>query len=205
MNMSPDHVESYFSKYGRTFQEKIFQAMLTDSTWSAQMIEVMTPEYFELKYLTYLCNRHFGFYHKYKNFPTLQLLVSIIRDELSSGDDVILREQVIEFLSRVKSQGNEGDLEYVKEKTLDFCKKQVLKQALEDCVKAITAENYDSVLSIMKDAVSKGTPATIGHDFFEDYEARFTRLLRVCCPTGIDQLDKKEVFKSLSFVTLSFT
>ena len=126
MNMSPDHVESYFSKYGRPFQEKIFQAMLSDHTWAAQMIEVMTPEYFELKYLSYLCNRHFGFYHKYKNFPTLQLLVSIIRDELSAGDDVILREQVIEFLSRVKNQGNEGDLEYVKEKTLDFCKKQVL-------------------------------------------------------------------------------
>ena len=193
MNMSPDHVESYFSKYGRPFQEKIFQAMLSDHTWAAQMIEVMTPEYFELKYLTYLCDRHFGFYHKYKNFPTLQLLVSIIRDELSAGDDVILREQVIEFLSRVKNQGNEGDLEYVKEKTLDFCKKQVLKQALEDCVQAITAENYESVLSIMKDAVSKGTPSTIGHDFFEDYEARFTRLTRVCCPTGLDPLDKKEV------------
>ena len=118
--MSPDHVESYFSKYGRSFQEKIFQAMLSDHTWAAQMIEVMTPEYFELKYLNYLCDRHFGFYHKYKNFPTLQLLVSIIRDELSAGDDVILREQVIEFLSRVKNQGNEGDLEYVKEKTLDF-------------------------------------------------------------------------------------
>ena len=52
MNMSPDHVESYFSKYGRPFQEKIFQAMLSDHTWAAQMIEVMTPEYFELKYLT---------------------------------------------------------------------------------------------------------------------------------------------------------
>lgn len=193
MTMTPNHVESYFSKYGRTFQEKIFQAMLADSTWAAQMIEVMTPEYFELKYLSYLCDRHFSFYHKYKNFPTLQLLVSIIRDELSIGDDVVLREQVIEFLSRTKGSPNQGDLEFVKEKTLDFCKKQVLKQALEDCVQAITAENYDSVLSIMKDAVSKGSPSTIGHDFFEDYEARFTRLLRVCAPTGLDQLDKKEV------------
>ena len=59
MSMTPDHVESYFSKYGRPFQEKIFQAMLSDHSWSAQMIEVMTPEYFELKYLTYLflCHR----------------------------------------------------------------------------------------------------------------------------------------------------
>lgn len=86
------------------------------------MVEVMTHEYFELKYLQYLCDRFFGFYVKYKNFPTLNLLVSIIRDELTEGNDVILREQVVEFLSRVKSSPNLGDLNFVKEKTLDFCK-----------------------------------------------------------------------------------
>ena len=184
---------NHFSKYGRAFQEKIFQALLLDSQWASQMAEVMTHEYFELKYLQYLCDRFFGFYVKYKNFPTLNLLVSIIRDELTEGNDTILREQVVEFLSRVKSSPNLGDLNYVKEKTLDFCKKQVLQQALEDSVKAISSENYESVLSIMKDAVFKGSPSTIGHDFFNDHEARFTKISRITCPTGITQLDKKDV------------
>ena len=183
----------HFSKYGRTFQEKIFQSLLADHQWAAQMVEVMTHEYFELKYLQYLCDRYLGFYFKYKNFPTLNLLVSIIRDELSGGNDVILREQVIEFLSRVKSSPNAGDLEYVKEKTLDFCKKQVLQQALEESVKAIKSENYESVLNIMKEAVSKGIQSTVGHDFFNDHEARFAKISRITCPTGIEHLDKKEV------------
>ena len=91
--------ENYFSKYGKDFQEKIFHSLLTDHAWSAQMVEIMTHEYFELKYLQYLCDRFFGFYLKYKNFPTLNLLVSIIKDELTEGDDIILRNQVIEFLS----------------------------------------------------------------------------------------------------------
>ena len=124
-----DNNMNYFSKYGRSFQEKIFQALLTDHQWASQMVEVMTHEYFELKYLQYLCDRFFAFYMKYKNFPTLNLLVSIIRDELTEGNDVILREQVVEFLTRVKSSPNMGDISYVKEKTLDFCKKQVLNQA----------------------------------------------------------------------------
>ena len=171
-----DNVDNYFSKYGRQFQEKIFQSLLVDHTWASQMYEVMTFEYFEPKYLQYLCSRFFSFYDKYRNFPTLQLLVSIIRDELTEGNDVILREQVVEFLARVKSSPNLGDLPYVKDKTLDFCKKQVLHQALEESVKAISAENYESVLNIMKDAVSKGSQSTTGHDFFEDYEARFTKL-----------------------------
>jgi len=190
--MSDSNV-NHFSKYGRGFQEKIFQGLLIDHNWAAQMVELMTHEYFELKYLQYLCDRFFGFYLKYKNFPTLNLLVSIIRDELTEGNDAILREQVVEFLSRVKSSPNIGDINYVKDKTLDFCKKQSLQQALEDSVKAITSENYEAVLSIMKDAVFKGSPSTTGHDFFNDYEARFAKISRVTCPTGIPQLDKRDV------------
>ena len=78
---------NYFSKYGKDFQEKIFQALLNDHTWSSQMMEVMQYDYFELKYLQFLCDRFFSFYTKYRNFPTMQLLVSIIRDELTAGDD----------------------------------------------------------------------------------------------------------------------
>ena len=186
--------ENHFSKYGKDFQEKIFQSLLRDHQWATQMVEVMTHEYFELKYLQYLCDRFFGFYLKYKSFPTLSMLVSIIKDELTEGDDIILKGQVIEYLSRVKSSPDLGDLEYVKEKSLDFCKKQVLQQALEDSVKAIQGENYEAVLNIMKDAVSKGSGSSVGHDFFKDHEARFAKINRVCCPTGMHHLDAKDVF-----------
>ena len=54
---------SYFSKYGKDFQEKIFQCLLNDHRWAAQMQEVMTSDYFELKYLQYLCDRFFNFYN----------------------------------------------------------------------------------------------------------------------------------------------
>jgi len=186
--------ENHFSKYGKDFQEKIFQSLMTDPQWATQMIEVMTHEYFELKYLQYLCDRFFGFYLKYKNFPSMNLLVSIIKDELTEGDDLILKGQVIDFLSRIKSSPNLSDLEYVKEKTLDFCKKQVLQQALEESVKAIQAENYEGVLNIMKDAVSKGSGSSVGHEFFKDHDARFAKINRICCPTGLIQLDTKDVF-----------
>jgi len=184
---------NYFSKYGKDFQEKIFQALLKDHSWSAQMIEIMQYDYFELKYLQFLCDRFFSFYTEYRNFPTLQLLVSMIKDELTAGDDIILREQVIEYLTRMKSSPNLGDLKFVKAKTLDFCKKQALQQALEESVKAIKQENYESVLSIMKEAVSKGSSSTIGHNFFEDHEARFQLVDRATCATGIKHLDQKDV------------
>ncbi len=38
-----------FSQYNKNFQEKIFQGLLSDTTWASQMIEVMRPDFFELK------------------------------------------------------------------------------------------------------------------------------------------------------------
>ena len=184
---------NYFSKYGKDFQEKIFQALLNDHDWASQMMEVMKYDYFELKYLQFLCDRFFSFYSKYRNFPTMQLLVSIIKDELTAGDDIILREQVVEYLTRMKASPNLGDLKFVKDKTLDFCKKQTLQQALEESVKAIKQENYEDVLNIMKDAVFKGNTSTLGHNFFEDHEARFQLIDRSTCATGIKHLDQKDV------------
>ena len=71
--------ERNFAKFGKPFQEKVFQSMLTDTVWSAQMIEVVDPEYFDLKYLSYLCGKYFSYYQKYKTFPTLTILITIRR------------------------------------------------------------------------------------------------------------------------------
>jgi replicative DNA helicase len=183
----------YFAKYGKQFQEKIFQSLINDHRWAAQMLEVMTPSYFDVKYLEFLAQKYFDFYSHYKTFPTMNLIVTMIKDELREGTDIILRDQIIEYLMRIKSNPDAGDLSFVKDKSLDFCRKQALKEALEESVKAIASEQYESVVGIMKAAISKGSPSSIGHDFFNDYEARFLREIRTACPTGIPHLDKKSI------------
>jgi replicative DNA helicase len=185
--------DAYFSQYGKGFQEKIFQAFLTDRPWATQMIEIMTPQYFDHKYLQYLCNSYFNYYKKYKDFPTLNLLITIIRDDLREGKDTILRDQIVDFLQRIRVNPDMGDIAYVKEKTLDFCRKQAMKDALEKAVEMIATDNLDSVVGVMKQALSAGTPATTGHDFFADIEARFVKTRRSTCPTGIKHLDAQDI------------
>jgi replicative DNA helicase len=146
-----------------------------------------------LKYLQFLTQRYFDYYQKYKDFPTLSLLVTIIRDDLKEGKDVVLRDQIVEFLQRIRVNPDMGDVQYVKDKTLDFCKKQAMKEALEKAVEMIATDNLDSVMDLMKNALSAGTPAAIGHDFFEDTEARFIRTRRLTCPTGLPQIDAQDV------------
>jgi len=189
MNNSQPH----FGQYGKPFQEKIFQAFITDQRWAAQMIEIMTPSYFESKYLKYLIEKYFSYYEKYKTFPTLSLLITIIRDDLREGNDIILRDQIVEFLHRIKMNPDVGDLGFVKDKSLEFCKKQALKDALEGAVELIATDKYESVVDLMKNAILKGMPSSIGHNFFEDFDSRFSRVSRVTCPIGLAQLDKKDV------------
>jgi replicative DNA helicase len=190
-----NNFEKTFSKYGKSFQEKVFQSMLSDRTWAAQMIEVMDPTYFDVKYLAFLCELYFKYFGKYKSFPTLQLLITIVKEQFQTNSDTVLRDQIIEYLTRMKTNPDLGDIEYVKEKSLEFCKRQVFKEALEKSVQLIQTENYDSVLSIMKDAIASGLPSSQGHDFFEDMEARFIKVNRQAIPTGLKRLDDKDLLR----------
>lgn len=182
-----------FGTYGKSFQEKLVQALLVDKQFAEQMLEVFEVTYLEPKYLQFLADRYFSYAKKYKVFPTLQLLITIIRDELKVGTDTILRDQIIDYLQRMRVNPDPGDLQYVKEKSLDFCKKQALKKALEEAVDQIQAEKYESIVDGIKKAVMVGNAPQLGHDFFTDFDSRFTRLQRNAVPTGLEELDKKEI------------
>lgn len=191
--MSQQLSNESFSQFGKSFQEKLVQALLVDHKFSEQMTEVINIDYFEVNYLKFLADRFFSYSKKYKVFPTLQLLVTIIRDDLKTGTDVILRDQIIDYLQRMKSNPDPGDLQYVKDRSLDFCRKQALKQALESAVDQMQANKYESIVETIKKAVQVGTAPSVGHDFFNELDARFTRLKRDTIPTRMPELDKKEI------------
>lgn len=182
-----------FSQYNKNFQEKILQGLLSDKQWAVQMVEIMRPDFFELRYLEYLCEKYFAYFSEYRCFPTQLLLISIIKDALNEEGDVLLRDQIVSYLVRMKENPNPNDLAYVKEKSLDFCKRQAFKEALEESVNLISTGEFESVITLMKNAVSIGLPNTVGHDFFEDMEARFQKINRCVCPTGIYELDSKDI------------
>lgn len=191
--MNTQNTTPTFGTYGKSFQEKIMQALLTDWKFAEQMTEVFNSSYFELKYLQFLADRYFSYSRKYKVFPTLQLLATIIKEDLKTGTDVILRDQIIDYLQRMKTNPDAGDLQFVREKSLDFCRKQALKAALENAVDQMQADKYESIVESIKKAVQVGTAPSVGHDFFNEMDARFTRLKRDTIPTGIPELDKKEL------------
>jgi len=186
---------AHFQSYGKHFQEKAFQGLLTDHSWASQMLEVMVPDFFELRYLTYLCEKYFAYFAKYRTFPTPNLLIAIVREDLKEDHDVLLKEQIVDYLQRSRMDPDLGDIQYVKDKALDFCKRQAFKEALEQAVELIGDDKYESVVSLMKTAVSVGMSNTVGHDFFVDADARFVKTNRIVVPTGISRLDAHDILR----------
>lgn len=184
-----------FGKYGKQFQEGIFHGLLTDHPWAAQMMEVMQPTFFDINYLEFLCQKYFLYHQKYKCFPSMGLLIPLIKEDLAESNDTILMDQIVDYLHRLKTSPNMGDLQYIKDKSLDFCKRQAFRDALTQAVELISSDKFESVVGLMKEAVAVGLPSSVGHDFFEDAEARFVKSRRQCCPTGINRLDAKDILQ----------
>lgn len=182
-----------FASYGKNFQEKIVHALLVDHAFAEQMMEVIKGSYFDQKYLQFLAERYFRYAEKYKVFPTLQLMATICRDELKQGSDKLLAEQIVDYLVRLKSNPDTGDLPFVKDKSLDFARKAALKEAMEKSIDLMENEKYDSIVDIMKKATIVGTTPSLGHDFFTDIEARFQPQIRNAIPTMIPELDHREI------------
>lgn len=184
-----------FSDYGEDFQERVIQALLIDFSWAEQMHEIIKVEYFDLEHFQYLVKRYYDYYAKWSTFPTISILASVLKDNLKKGvgADQIILSKIIPLLKKTKKEPDLRDHPYVKEKALDFCKKQAMKEALYKSTELIINNEYDEVIEIMKKALIAGQESSYGHDFEEDREARFTNIQRDPIPTGILQLDQKEV------------
>lgn len=184
-----------FSDYGEDFQERVVQALLIDFAWAEQMYDVIKVEYFDLEHFQYLVKRYYDYYAKYSTFPTVAILANILKESLEkgSGDDDIILSKIVVLLRKIKKDPDLRDLPYVKDKALDFCKKQAMKEALYQSTELIIENNYDEVIEVMKKALVAGEETSVGHDFEEDREARFNDVQRDPIPTGIPELDKKDV------------
>lgn len=184
-NNSSDKRNS-FAHFERDFQEKIVQAMLTDRVWAAQIAEVIDIEYFEYAYLRLLSGKYFDHYQQYKEFPSLELMVTIIKEDLINSNDKVLADQIVTVLKNTRAKKDLGDLGLVKDLTLKFCRQQGFKKALIDCTQLIdTEEHYDRAVEIVKKAISAGQVQSPGMSLEDDIEARYSETFRETIKTNI--------------------
>ncbi len=195
--MSPNQQDAVSEEvhfnFDKSFQEKIVQAMIMDKVWAAQFAEVVKVQYFQFAYLKLVADRYLAYQKSFKEFPSMELLKTLIVDELKSEKDMLVRQQIQAFLLKVLKNENLGDLPYVKEKSLDFCKRKSLEMALEKSVHLIATDNYESVVGVIKEALAAGMATNAGLSLNEDIAARYSENARHAIKTGIPALDDRTI------------
>ena len=176
-----------FSKYGKQFQESLAQLILQDRPFADQIEEVLNVSFFELKYLRVFTSLIYDYRKKYGVHPTDKIIASIVRTELDNFSDPV-QKQTRDFFARVLIKSVQ-DARYIKETSLDFCKKQKLKEALMKSVSLIQSSSYDEVKHLIDEALKLGTDNNFGHDLKKDFELRYELKARGPVSTGWDKVD----------------
>ncbi len=178
-----------FSRYGKTFQESLCHLILIDRPFADQIFEVLDVGFLELKYLQVFLSKILEYRKKYGVHPSTSIMKTIVRTGLDSYPEHI-RVRTRDFLASIliESRGIESE-EFVKETSLDFCRKQKLKEALIQSVKLINKSSFDEVSKVINDALKLGTDNNLGYDYLMDFEERFQEKNRSPVSTGWSEID----------------
>jgi replicative DNA helicase len=178
-----------FEKYGKTFQENLVQIILDDRAFCDQISEVLDVNFLELKYLRLFVEKILDYRKKYGSHPSRDTITTILRTELEKEPE-LLQKQVREYFARVMSNDFSLDGEaHIKDVSLDFCKKQKLKEAMIKSVSLIQNSSYDEISKIINEALKLGTDNNHGYDFLVDFEKRFQLTARNPITTGWELID----------------
>ena len=176
-----------FSKFGKIFQDKLTYLILTERVFADQIGEVLDYNFLEFKYLQAIVRCIYEYKQKYEVYPSLKIMATLLRSEL---EDDVVREQAKEYLSRIlKDSSIIEDCDYVKETSLDFCKKQKLKEAMMKSVKLLNNSSFDEISGVINEALKLGTDINFGYDYKLDFEDRYKLRQRNPITTGWKEID----------------
>ena len=178
-----------FSKFGKAFQESLCQIILDNRVFCDQIGEVLEMEYFELKYLQTFASKVYDYKRKYKTHPSHSIMKAILRTEMEDVNET-LKKQVRDYFVRLVT--NKVDMEgeeYVKEMSLDFCRKQKLKEAMMRSVNLLRSSSFDEISKVINDALKLGSSMDVGHDYLKDFEDRYQIKIRNPVSTGWNAID----------------
>ena len=166
------------NQYGPHFQIKVLSSLLTHKEFLVNIQDILSDEYFDNQAHKWIIKEVIRYYDKYHTTPSMDIL----KVEVKKIDNEVLQLSVKEQL-REAYQASDEDLEYVQEEFTGFCKNQQIKKALMSSVDLLKAGDFDSIKSIISNALQAGNDKNVGHEYLKDLESRFREDARTTIPT----------------------
>jgi replicative DNA helicase len=173
------------SQYGIGFQIKVLSSLLTHKEFLLNIQDVLSEEYFDNQAHKWIIKEILKYFQKYHTCPSMDVL----KVELKKIDNEVLQVSIKEQLREAYKSSDE-DLKYVEEEFSNFCKNQQLKKALLTSVDFLNAGDYDSIRSIVDNALKAGQDKNMGHEYNKDVESRYREDQRTPIPTPWDEFNE---------------
>jgi replicative DNA helicase len=177
---------STLSQFGHVFQSKIISSLLSDKKFIQTISDILEPDYFDSDANKWLCKIIRDYFFEYKTTPTLE----VMKVKIDEMENEILQVSVVDNLKESWRNVESTDLKFVQEQTLEFCRNQVMKQAIMDSVDLIEVGQYDQIKKIVDNAMKAGSDRDLGHDYIDGIEERLTKSTRDTVKTGWDPIDE---------------
>jgi archaellum biogenesis ATPase FlaH len=174
------------SIYGTAFQVKVISSLLTDLNFLQTSSDILSGVIFDSDSHAWLCDEVIEYFIKHKTVPTLDVL----KIQINEIEDKVLQVAIIDTLRDVWKNIESTDLDFVKEKCLDFCRNQALKNAILESVNLLENQDYDGIKSLIDKSMSVGMERDIGHEYITSLEERLSDSVRMVVPTGWDIIDE---------------
>ena len=173
-------------QYGTSFQSKIITSLLLNNKFIKTVYDILETSYFDADSNKYLIKEIKKYFDHYKIPPTMEAMKVLIDDV----DNDTLKTSVVDSLRNAWNFRESPDLEFVQEKTLEFCRNQVIKAAIMDSVELLDTQQYDKIKGVIDTAMRAGVERDIGHEYNTGFEERMTQQSRKCVPTKWDSVNE---------------
>ena len=178
-----------FESFGVGFQNNVIQGLLTDREFFEKSFETLKDDYFTGDAHKTVWTEVRKLFNKYNTPPTYETL----KVEISSLPDNQLKADTIEVLLDIETKVNRQEIEYAKDKSLEFCKNQSMKQAILASVDLLKEGKYEEIQSVIEQSLKINTEQDLGQNYFDSFESRRKVHTRNTIPTGFPLLDEEDI------------
>ena len=173
------------NSYGTSFQIKVISSLLTHKEFLVNINDMLVEDYFDNQAHKWIIKEILKYYDKYHTTPSMEILAV----ELQKCGNEVLQISIKEQLKEAYNTSND-DLKYVQEEFSAFCKNQQLKGALLQSVDLLKGGDYESIRSLINNAIKAGQDKNIGHEYAKDIESRYREDARTVISTPWDKINQ---------------
>lgn len=172
----------------------IFNNLLFNEEYARKVIAFLKPEYFHDQADSNIFDLIYSYSDKYNAFPSVEALAIELSHKTGISQDTFKKSvEIIESLA----PNNENQLEWLIDKTEQFCQDKAFYNCLHDCIRIsneTTTENFSrgAMPKMMSDALAVSFDTNIGTDFIDDAD-KFYHDLRekeVLIPFDLEYFNK---------------